>query len=69
MVVYMKIDLHFVGIFTGYSVISYSYGAEQRFEDVDFAGMDKNDFMMFIQRFANEKPMNVYYSMPNIDFS
>ena len=41
MAVYTKIDLHFAGLFTRYPMISYSDGVEQRFEDVDFAGMDK----------------------------
>lgn len=37
-----------------YTGISYSDGAEQIFEDVDYAGMDKNKFVAFLERFANE---------------
>lgn len=68
MVVYMKIDLHFGGTFTRYPIITYSYSAEQRFGDVDFVRMDNNQFLMFVQRFADDKCMNVYYCMPNIEF-
>ena len=64
----MNIDLHFAGLFTSYPEISYSDGLEQRFEDVDFVGMDKNEFMLFIQRFANDTCINVYFFMPNIEF-
>ena len=68
MVVYMKIDLHFAGIFSRYPAICYSDGAEQRFDDVDFVGMDKNEFVGFIQRFANEVCINVYFCMPDVVF-
>ena len=43
MVVYMKINLYFAGIFTRYPAIMYSDGTEQRFEDIDFFGMENND--------------------------
>ena len=68
MAVYMKIDLHFAGIFSRYHAICYSDGAEQMFDDVDFAGMDKNEFVGFIQRFANEVCINVYFCMPDVVF-
>ena len=68
MIVQMKIDLHFAGIFTRYLVITYSDGAEQRFEDVDFARMDKNDFVLFVEIFSTERCVNVYYCMPDIKF-
>ena len=54
----MKIDLHFAGFFTRYPEISYTDGAEQRFEDVDFARMDRNEFVEFLQRSANEMCVN-----------
>nr|KAJ0205312.1 hypothetical protein LSAT_V11C500238060 [Lactuca sativa] len=63
-----KIDLHFAGIFMRYPTICYSDCAEQRFDDVDFAGMDKNEFVVFIQRFANEVCFNVYFCMPDVEF-
>ena len=68
MVVYMKIDLHFAGIFTRYPIISYSDGVEKRFDDVDFVGMDKNVFLDFLQRFTNERYVNVYFCMPDVEF-
>ncbi|XP_052622742.1 uncharacterized protein LOC128128018 [Lactuca sativa] len=68
MAVYMKIDLHFAGIFSRYPAICYSDGAEQMFDDVDFAVMDKNEFVGFIQRFANEVCINVYFCMPDVVF-
>ena len=65
----MKVDLHFAGFFfSRYPTISYSDGAEQRFEDVDFAGMDLKEFLLFIQRFANEECVNVYFCMPDLQF-
>ncbi|XP_023737311.2 uncharacterized protein LOC111885278 [Lactuca sativa] len=64
----MKIDLHFAGIFSRYPAIYCSDGAEQMFDDVDFAGMDKNEFVGFIQIFANEVCINVYFCMPDVVF-
>lgn len=68
MVVYKKIDLHFECILTRYPVISYSDGVEQRFEDIDYARIHKNEFVVFLERFANEKCVNIYYCMPDIRF-
>ena len=68
MVVYMKIDLHFVGVFTRYPTIIYSDRVKQRFDDVDFSRMDKNEFVVFLQRFANELYVNVYFYMSDIEF-
>lgn len=68
MAFYMKTDLHFAGIFTRYPLINYLDGDEQRFDEVNFVGMDKNEFVMFAQIFANENFVNVYYCMPDIAF-
>ena len=66
MVVYMKIEHHFIGIFIRYPTISYVDGAEQRFEDVDFTG--RNESELFLERFTNEMCVNVYFYMPDIEF-
>ena len=68
MFVYMKIDLHLEGTFMRYPVISYSDGMDQRIEDVDFDGMDMNEFVVFLERFANERCVNVYFWKPGIEF-
>ena len=49
MVVFMKIDLHFAVIFIRYPSITYLDGAEKMFNDVDFVGMDKNEFVGFLE--------------------
>lgn len=62
----MKIDLHFQRVFTRYLVISYSDGVNNMFEDVDFVGIDKNEFGVFFKRFMHDKCKKVYYCMPDI---
>ncbi|CAI9281609.1 unnamed protein product [Lactuca saligna] len=48
--------------------IRYTGGITQRFSDIDFAGMDKDRCVAFIERFIGEKCEKLYYCQPDIDF-
>ena len=48
--------------------IRYTGGITQRFSDIDFAGMDKDGCVAFIERFTGEKCEKLYYCQPDIDF-
>ncbi|CAI9265520.1 unnamed protein product [Lactuca saligna] len=48
--------------------IHYIGGITQRFSDIDFAGMDKDGCIVFIERFTGEKCEKLYYCQPDIDF-
>ena len=48
--------------------IHYTGGITQRFSDIDFAGMDKDGCVAFIERFTAEKCEKLYYCQPDIDF-
>lgn len=38
------------------------------FEDVDFSGIGKDEFMAFLERFTHEKCGNVYYCLSDLYF-
>ncbi|CAI9294883.1 unnamed protein product [Lactuca saligna] len=65
--VFLQVDVHFQGMFAR-NPIHYTGGITQRFSDIDFAGMDKDGCVVFIERFTGEKCEKLYYCQPNIDF-
>lgn len=67
MTIYMKIDLHFQGMFMTYLFISYTDGLESRLKDVNFVGMEKKEFMVFLEIFTHEKCENVYYYLLHVE--
>ncbi|CAI9287765.1 unnamed protein product [Lactuca saligna] len=65
--VFLLVDVHFQGMFAR-NPIRYTSGITQRFSDIDFAGMDKDGCVAFIERFTGEKCEKLYYCQPDIDF-
>ncbi|CAI9268157.1 unnamed protein product [Lactuca saligna] len=48
--------------------IRYTDGITQRFSNIDFAGIDNDGCVAFIERFTGEKCETLYYCQPDIDF-
>ncbi|CAI9278264.1 unnamed protein product [Lactuca saligna] len=65
--VFLQVDVHFQGMFARNPIL-YTGGITQRFSDIDFAGMDKDGCVAFIERFTWEKCEKLYYCQPDIDF-
>ncbi|KAI3502228.1 hypothetical protein L1887_30260 [Cichorium endivia] len=58
-----KVDVHYHGVFTTQPLI-YTEGMHHLFEDIDFAGMDLDECVKFLERFTEEKCRNLYFCLP-----
>nr|KAJ0200255.1 hypothetical protein LSAT_V11C600325230 [Lactuca sativa] len=66
MVEFISIKLHFQGVFIN-KPFCYSNCIHHVFDDIDFAGMTHKDFIVFLERFTQEKCQKVYYYQPDLE--